>query len=79
MFREPLDDSRHAIDQAMVAWHSTLEGVDMSTDLAGEPYITNSDEGFRVVFHIRPGSRLWRDWAVALVSDIRSHLAPNSS
>jgi hypothetical protein len=78
VFREPLEESRRAIDQAMAEWHRTLEGIDPSADLAGEPQIASSNEGFRIVFHIRPASRMGRDWAVALVDSVSNHLGPRS-
>lgn len=61
---------------AFADWRNALSTVDMAEDLAAEPVSSPSDEGFRVVFEIRPGSRLWRDWAVALVSALRARLGP---
>ena len=55
-----------------------VEGIEVSAHLATGPRIISSDEGFRVVFEIRSGSRLWKDWAVALVGCITSRLGPDS-
>jgi hypothetical protein len=78
IFRSSLEDSRQAIDRGVAEWHESLQGIDTSPDLASEPQIVPFDEGFRIVFQIRPGSRLWRDWAVALIGNISNHLKPDS-
>lgn len=76
VFHRPLDESHAAIEQALQEWRTLLEGVgvDFLADLFAEPRVTASDEGFRVIFQIRPGSRLWKDWAVKLVSSLASQL-----
>ncbi|MGH9286234.1 MAG: hypothetical protein ACRD0M_11270 [Acidimicrobiales bacterium] len=77
-FRASLEDARSAVDGSVAERHRLLEGVDTSPDLGDEPRIAPSAEGFRVLFKIRPGSRRWRDWAVALVSGITDQLGPGS-
>lgn len=76
VFRSSLDDARDAVGRAFSGWHEMLDEntIDITVDLAREPHVTASREGFRVVFEIRPGSRRWRDWAVALVSSIDEQL-----
>jgi hypothetical protein len=78
VFREPLDESKSVIDQALAEWHGDLKEVDMSVDLVGEPEVISSVEGLRIVFHIKPDSRLWRDWVVALVGRVSNHFGPSS-
>lgn len=56
-----------------------VEGTDVFTDLLSEPRIVASDEGFRVVFEIRPGSQHWKGWAVALLSAIEERIGSASS
>jgi hypothetical protein len=64
VFHASLEEARDAVQQAIEEWNETLEGIDTTADLASEPPIVSSVEGFRVVFQIQPGSRLWKDWAV---------------
>lgn len=80
VFHRSLDESRTAIEQALQEWRTELEsvGVDILADLVTEPQVTASDEGFRVVFRIRAGSWLWKDWAVSLVGSLSSRLGPDS-
>jgi hypothetical protein len=78
IFREPLIEVVDEVDLAFNDWRNALSHVDMTQDLAAEPMARPSDEGFRIVFEIRPGSRLWRDWAVALVSALRTRLGTGS-
>ena len=73
-----MEEARGAIEQALAEWNQLLEGIDTAADLAIEPQIASSEEGFRVVFQIRPGSRLWKDWAVALLSSVSHHLGRES-
>jgi hypothetical protein len=77
VFRTSLEESRDAVDEALTEWRETL-GTDVLLDFSSDPRIVTSDEGFRVVFKIQPGSRFWRDWAVALVSTISSRLGNDS-
>lgn len=62
------------LDHAFREWHETLSHVDMSPDLASDPAVISTGDGFDIEFEIRPGSRLWRDWAVALVGAVRRRL-----
>lgn len=78
VFGQPLGAVVDEVDLAFAEWRDALSNVDMAEDLAAEPVARPSDEGFRVVFEIRPDSRLWRDWAVALVSALRARLGPGS-
>lgn len=78
VFDKPLGEVVDEVDLAFAEWRNALSHVDMAEDLAAEPVARPSDEEFRVVFEIRPDSRLWRDWAVALVSALRARLGPGS-
>jgi len=78
VFRTSLEESRDAVDGALAEWKGTIEGLDALEDLSSEPRVIASDEGFRVVFEIQPGSRFWKDLAVALVSALSSRLGSDS-
>lgn len=78
VFREPLDRVTEDVDIAFADWRQALSHVDITLDLAVEPVARSSKEGFRVVFEVQPGSRQWRDWAVALVSALRRRLGEGS-
>ncbi len=62
------------VDDALAAWRETLAGVDMTEDLAGDPTVRETNDGFEIQFEIQPQSRYWRDWVVALISAIRERL-----
>lgn len=74
VFREPLTSVTDEVRFAFADWRESLSQVDIAKDLAAEPVARASEEGFRVVFEIRPGSRLWRDWTVGLVSALQGRL-----
>ena len=78
VFREPLSGVVDEVELAFADWRNVLSHVDITLDLAEEPVARQSDEGFRIVFEIRPGSRLWRDWAVSLVNAVRTRLGAGS-
>lgn len=79
VFRGSLGEYGEAIDSALASWRELVEGTDAFTDLSSEPRIIASDEGFRVVFEIRPGSQHWKGWAVALLSAIEERVGTSSS
>jgi len=45
----------------------------------GRAASSHSDEGFRVVFEIQPGSQHWKGWAVALLRAIEKRVGSASS
>ena len=79
VFSASLDQFREAVDGALASWRELVRDTDAFADLSNEPRVVASDEGFRVVFEIRPGSQHWKGWAVALLCAIEERVGSGSS
>ena len=79
VFKGPLDRAQEGVDLALESWRELVANTDVFSDLAAEPRVIASDEGFRVIFEIRTGSQHWKGWAVALLTAIEGQIGSGSS
>lgn len=78
VFAKPFDQAQVAITAALADWRELVEGTNVFEDLDGEPRFESSEEGFRIVFEIQPGSTHWKGWAVALLRSIEDGIGGES-
>lgn len=74
IFGVPLASVSEEVDLAFDDWRRSLSHIDMAKDLVTEPVALPSEEGFRITFEARAGTRRWRDWMVALLGALERRL-----